>query len=97
MNKATKTIAPHCAGGCGAQVDDASQKDKHWLVLLGVIGQPAYYFCNDCEVKDAELIERQLGPVGREAGCTGMVRLETGSPREIIGMIQDIPAEEGEE
>lgn len=89
--------SPHCAGDCGRHVDDPDQKGKRWLVLLGKIGQPAYFYCNDCEQSEAEWIERQLGPEGQEAGCTGMVRLETGSSAELVGMVRDIPDAEDDE
>ena len=43
---------------------------------------------------DAEWIDRNLGPDGQAAGCTGMVRLESGSPAEVFGMIRDIGDDE---
>jgi hypothetical protein len=67
-----------------------SWADRRWLVLLGIYGQPSYFFCPECEQTDAEWIERQLGEEGERAGCTGIVRLETGSPAEVYGLIRDM-------
>ena len=89
------SMAPQCAGGpdadhrCTRKLDDPGQ-DRRWLVLLGIYGQPSYFFCPECEQTDAEWIERQLGEEGERAGCTGIVRLETGSPAEVYGRIRDM-------
>jgi hypothetical protein len=81
------TLAPRCAGGCGRDLSDGG---AGWLVLLGVMGQPRYFFCPDCEQEKADWIERQLSEEGEAAGCTAMVRLQSGTPAEVLGMVRDI-------
>jgi hypothetical protein len=98
----TRTLAPQCAGyteetgRCPRKIDDGND-DGRWLVLTGTHGQPAYFFCPECEVTHDEWIERNIGPEGQAAGCTGMVRLESGRPAEIFGMVRDIEDESDDE
>lgn len=92
------SMAPQCAGyddqngRCPRSLDDGLD-DGGWLVLLGSHGQPAYFFCPECEQTHGEWIERQLSEEGQRAGCTGEVRLESGAPGEVFGMIRDIDDE----
>lgn len=98
------STAPRCGGRddagdqCQRELDDG-QDDGRWLVLTGKYGQPCYFICPECEQKPdiAAWIERQLSPEGEAAGCTGMLRLETGSPREVLGMIRDIPCDDADD
>ncbi len=93
------TLAPQCAGWigypdwdtghrCDRQLDDGPGP-RNWLVLLGQYGQPCYFICPECEQAMTDWIDRQLGEEGQAAGCTGMVRLESGRPGEVLGMIRD--------
>ena len=76
-------MAPQCAGGPDAdhsftrKLDDPGQTAAGWS-------------CWASTATDAEWIERQLGEEGERAGCTGIVRLETGSPAEVYGLIRDM-------
>jgi len=85
------TLAPKCSGRlvggsrCQRQLDD-NDEDRRWLVLLSRNGHMLWFVCPDCEKTNAEWINRELSD---EGGCTGTVRLETGSPAEVIGMIRD--------
>ena len=90
----TYTTAPQCAGWigdhrCDRQLDDG-QDDGRWLTLLGRFSMPVYFICPACETGAmAEWIDRQLGEDGRAGGCAGMVRLESGTPGEVLGMVRD--------
>ena len=94
--------SPQCAGGpdvehrCQRHIDDPGQ-DPRWLVLLGIYGQPSYFFCPECEQTEADWINQQLGEEGERAGCTGMVRLETGTLEEVCGLYSVLEANRGDD
>jgi hypothetical protein len=77
---AVRELALVCAAGCGRCMEEAG-----WLAVLGIVGQPAYVICPDCERLPAvaEQVEELLAGT---PGCKGTGRTETDGLADVIDL-----------
>ena len=73
------TIAPHCLGQCGLQMDDDV---RPWLAILSQTGRGprTAFVCPDCEASGK--------PVGLFDGSEKLIRLESSHPSEVLGLVR---------